>query len=112
MTATAGRTSPDTARPALTGLNAPHSPATARQGHVRAGEPRPAGVWWARSGPRRGDRMCEDPAHPVYVRRLARPKRGEPDTLEGVDVYACASCWPPGGEGRGKGGGEGQVGLG
>ena len=106
MTAVAGRTRPVTARPALVGLNAPHSPSQARQEGARTATdapiPRPMGVWWARSGPRRDDRMCEDPAHPVYVRRLARPKRGEPDTLEAVEVYACATCWPPGG-GGGKG---------
>jgi len=73
--------------------DAPHSPAQARPGPITE---RPPSVWWARSGPGRADRMCEDPAHPVYVRRLARPKRGDPDALEAVDVYACAVCWPPG----------------
>ena len=68
--------------------------------------PRPPGVFWARSGPGRSARLCEDAEHPIYVRRISRPKRGDPATLEGVDVYACATCWPPGGPGS-SGGGKG-----
>jgi hypothetical protein len=60
--------------------------------------PRPPGVWWARTGPTPGDRLCEDAGHAVYVRKQRRQKRGARGEWIHVDVYACAVCWPDGRE--------------
>jgi hypothetical protein len=52
------------------------------------------GVWWARTGPADGARMCGDDDHPVYVRDHTRPRIGKPGETEVVKVYACSVCWP------------------
>ena len=55
---------------------------------------RTPGVWWARTGPAAGDRLCGNDAHPVYERDHLRRKPGKPGETETVRVYACAVCWP------------------
>lgn len=56
--------------------------------------PRPAGLFWARSGAAQRDPLCEDAGHPVYVREHVRRRIGSPDETETVTVWACACCWP------------------
>jgi hypothetical protein len=60
-----------------------------------AGQPRPLGVWWARTAAAAGSRMCEDATHPVYRRLHQRAKPGQPNETHGVEVWACGVCWPP-----------------
>jgi len=77
-------------------LEAPtHGEEERRQKHPPLGvvAPRPAGVLWARAGTTEGSRLCEDAAHPVYVREHTRRRIGSPGETETVLVYACAVCW-------------------
>lgn len=56
-------------------------------------QPRPQGVFWARTGPDPDDRHCTDARHPVTERDHVRPKIGAPGETEEVEVWCCAVCW-------------------
>lgn len=56
--------------------------------------PRPAGVYWARAGAGPGARLCCDPAHGVYERRVTRGVAKAGGATPVVSIWACEVCWP------------------
>jgi len=57
---------------------------------------RPPGIFFARTGLSAGARMCCDPTHGVYERRMARGRAPAGGATPVVTIFACEVCWPRG----------------